>query len=63
LREAIKNRELKETKNIPKNFSKAIITFCIKNREFCAARIGPGIDYDEFLRVLKLEKKSICNIQ
>lgn len=57
LREALKNRELKETKNIPKNFSKAIITYCQKNRDFCEKQIGPDIDYEEFLNKLQTEKK------
>lgn len=46
-------RDMKETKNIPKNFSKAIITYVIKNQELCLKVLEDETLYDKFLEYLK----------
>jgi hypothetical protein len=56
-------RDMKETKNIPKNFSKAIITFVIKNGELCKKVLEEEELYDKFLEHLRIRKKSMSNIK
>lgn len=46
-------KDLKETKNIPKNFSKAIITFVIKNGELCRKLLQEELVYEKFMEHLK----------
>lgn len=56
-------KDLKETKNIPKNFSKAIITFVIKNGDLCRKLLQEELVYEKFMEHLKQKKKSMSNIK
>lgn len=56
-------RDMKETKNIPKNFSKAIITYVIKNQELCKRVLKDETMYDKFLEYLKSRKRLMSNIK
>ena len=46
-------KDMKETKNIPKNFSKAIITYVIKNQDLCQKVLEDESLFDKFLEYLK----------
>ena len=58
-----KNKSLNETKNIPKNFGKAIITFIYKNKkEFMMKLEIPEAEFDHMVLLIKHKKKTINTI-
>jgi hypothetical protein len=57
------SRDRKETKNIPKNFSKAIITYVIKNQHLCRRILGNDELNEGFIEYLKKRKRIMSNIK
>jgi hypothetical protein len=55
---------INDTKNIPKNFGKAIITFIQKNRKVVAQCLTRyHLDVEVFIKELKLRKKCLHSIK
>ena len=59
-----KKISVNDTKNIPKNFGKAVIAFISKNTKItqrCLER--HSVDTSEFIKALKLRKKNLHSIK
>lgn len=56
-----KNRQRNETKNIPKNYGKAMITFILERSDWIKMRLGSHI-HDELLGELRQRKSKINSI-
>lgn len=60
-RQGCKSRN--ETKNIPKNFGKGIISFIERNRQKLEPLVeGYGLDYEQLVADLRVQKRSINTI-
>ncbi|KAL4469670.1 hypothetical protein ABPG72_013435 [Tetrahymena utriculariae] len=56
-------KQINETKNIPKNYSKAIIGYIQKHPDDCARLLGPEYSYDEFDKFLMDKKEKLTAIK
>ncbi|CAD8084011.1 unnamed protein product [Paramecium primaurelia] len=62
-RKGISNQEQKDTKNIPKNYCKAIITFASKHQTLCHQILGDQLKVVKFLDRITVYKKKLMNIR
>ncbi|KAL4427403.1 hypothetical protein ABPG74_009675 [Tetrahymena malaccensis] len=56
-------KQINETKNIPKNYSKAIIGYIQKHPDDCARLLGPEFSYDDFDKFLMDKKEKLTAIK
>ncbi|CAD8111045.1 unnamed protein product [Paramecium sonneborni] len=56
-------QEQKDSKNIPKNYCKAIITFAQKNQQLCLEILGDELKVAKFIEHLTSHKKRLLNIR
>lgn len=60
----VRNDTVNDTKNIPKNFGKAIISFIQRNQGITARCLNKyGVDLGSFLQELKQKKKCLHSIR
>ncbi|CAK87425.1 unnamed protein product (macronuclear) [Paramecium tetraurelia] len=62
-RKGMLNQEQKDTKNIPKNYCKAIITFASKNPALCHQILGDQLKVVKFLERITVYKRKLMNIR
>ncbi|CAK90390.1 unnamed protein product (macronuclear) [Paramecium tetraurelia] len=56
-------QDQKDSKNIPKNYCKAIITFAQKNQQLCLQILGDELKVARFTDFLSNQKKKLLNIR
>ncbi|CAD8177053.1 unnamed protein product [Paramecium octaurelia] len=56
-------QDQKDSKNIPKNYCKAIITFAQKNQQLCFQILGDELKVARFTDFLSNQKKKLLNIR
>ncbi|CAD8080692.1 unnamed protein product [Paramecium primaurelia] len=62
-RKGVSSQEQKDTKNIPKNYCKAIITFASKHKALCHQILGDQLKVVKFLERITVYKKKLMNIR
>ncbi|CAK89797.1 unnamed protein product (macronuclear) [Paramecium tetraurelia] len=62
-RKGFSSQEQKDTKNIPKNYCKAIITFATKHQALCHQILGDQLKVVKFLERITVYKKKLMNIR
>ncbi|CAD8093738.1 unnamed protein product [Paramecium sonneborni] len=62
-RKRISMKEEKDTKNIPKNYCKAIISFASKNQALCYQILGDQLKVVKFLERITVYKQKLLNIR
>ncbi|CAD8101210.1 unnamed protein product [Paramecium sonneborni] len=62
-RKGMSLQEQKDTKNIPKNYCKAIITFASKNQALCQQILGDQLKVVKFLERITVYKQKLINIR
>ncbi|KAM3132653.1 hypothetical protein pb186bvf_015198 [Paramecium bursaria] len=63
IRRCLNPHDQKDTKNIPKNYCKAIITYAQKNPAICLSLLGTEQKVQRFLEKLSKQKKDLLNIK
>ncbi len=63
IEEYIQGRDPKETKNIPKNYAKAIMTYILKNEDLIAKLLPDEQKRKEYMNYLQTMKLAIQNIK